>query len=171
MKRSLDKVTRGRSARAAIRVLSARRSTALLLLLVGLTTGCKRYQPALPTTVMRLGAHDYTVEIASDDPSRDKGLMYRDWMPDDYGMVFVFPQEQPVGFYMKNTRIPLDIVFLDHAGRVVSIKTMQPFDLRTTPSDYPALYAIELNAGQGDRTGLRAGDAVQIPPTLQGIAK
>jgi len=64
---------------------------------------------------------------------------------------------------MKNTQIPLDIVFLDHAGRVISIKTMLPLDLRLTPSDGPVSFAVELNAGQGAATGLRVGDVVPIP--------
>src|ERR1700722_9265057 len=93
--------------------------------LVVLTVGCRRYEPVLPTTVMHLGSQEYTVEVAASDAAREKGLMDRDWMPDNYGMIFVFNQDQPLEFYMKNTHIPLDIVFLDHAGRVVSIHSMQ----------------------------------------------
>jgi len=88
-------------------------------------------------------------------------------MPDNYGMIFVFDQEHTVNFYMKNTQIPLDIVFLDHAGRVISIKTMLPLDLRLTPSDGPVSFAIELNAGQGAATGLRVGDVVSIPSIVR----
>jgi uncharacterized membrane protein (UPF0127 family) len=151
----------------------ARAPVALLLrllvttLLLGALAGCKHYTPALPTTSLQLGIRQYVVEIASDEASREKGLMFRPFMPDNYGMIFVFDQEHSVNFYMKNTQIPLDIVFLDHAGRVISIKTMLPLDLRLTPSDGPVSFAIELNAGQGAATGLRVGDVVSIPSIVR----
>jgi uncharacterized protein len=144
-----------------------------LLLIAALATaaGCsKPYQPALPTVQVALGSRQYILEIAADDATRQKGLMDRDFMPPNYGMLFVFTKEEPLTFYMKNTHIPLDILFLDKTGRVVSISTMQPFDLRLTPSNGPATYAIELNAGQAALTGLAPGGQVNIPPaaTTQG---
>lgn len=135
-----------------------------LLLIAG---GCQGYKTTLPTASLRIGSKQYTVEVAGEDASRQKGLMERDFMPADYGMLFVFPDEQPRSFYMKNTHIPLDIVFLDHTGHVVSVKTMRPLDLQITPSDGAAMFAIELNAGQAAACGIRAGDVVQIPQVLR----
>lgn len=112
---------------------------------------------------MTIGSRQYTVEIAADDPAREKGLMYRDSMPADWGMIFVFPDEAERNFWMKNTRIPLDIVFVDSHGKVVSVKTMKPYDLSGTSSVEPAMYAIELNAGQAGVSGVKAGDVLVIP--------
>ena len=118
----------------------------------------------LPTTVMQIGSERFTLEIADDDTERATGLMNRKSMPADHGMIFVFPGEDRLSFYMKNTYIPLDIVYADAAGRVVSIHAMQPLDLRSVPARGPAKYAIELNQGTAARVGLKPGDQLQIPP-------
>jgi uncharacterized membrane protein (UPF0127 family) len=118
---------------------------------------------SLPTTQVVVGSKTYTLEIADEDEERQMGLMHRDAMPADRGMIFVFPDEAPRGFWMKNTRIPLDILYLDRHGRVVSAHRMEPFDLRSTPSEGPAKYAIELNAGELATTGLRRGDTIHLP--------
>ena len=117
----------------------------------------------LPTVAMQIGSRTYTLEIANDAAEREKGLMRRDSMPADHGMIFVFAGEQRLGFYMKNTRIPLDILFLSAAGKVVSIKQMRPYDVTTTYTDAPAKYAIELNQGQAAAAGVKIGDQLSIP--------
>ena len=96
--------------------------------------------------------------------------MRRDSMPADHGMIFVFSREAPLAFWMSNTRIPLDILFIDGQGKVVSSKSMKPFDLRTTPSDAPAKYAIELNAGAAESSGVSVGDQLNIPLPAQTAA-
>ena len=87
-------------------------------------------------------------------------------MPADHGMIFVFRDESPRAFWMKNTLIPLDILYLDATGRVVSVKQMKPHDLTRVPSDGPAMYAIELNAGRrragGREGGRRRGHSREI---------
>jgi uncharacterized protein len=135
-----------------------------VLLLAGL--GCESYKPpdGLPTTTMTIGTRKYTLEIARNDAHRQKGLMERDSIPADWGMIFVFPTEDQLGFWMKNTRIPLDILYVSGTGRVVSIHTMKPYDLTSVPSKGPARYAIELNAGQAALTGVKEGDVLVIPP-------
>ena len=117
----------------------------------------------LPTVPMKLGSKTFTLEIANDSPEREKGLMRRDSMPQDHGMIFVFPQEQRLGFYMKNTRIPLDIIYISAAGVVVSVKQMRPYDATTVSSDGPAKWAIELNQGQAAACGVKVGDQLTIP--------
>jgi uncharacterized membrane protein (UPF0127 family) len=117
----------------------------------------------LPTTEMTIGARKYTVEVAATDSARERGLMRRDTMPELWGMIFVFKDEDGRSFWMKNTRIPLDILFLDGGGKVVSIHTMKPFDETPTNSKGPAKYAIELNAGQAPLTGVKEGDVLVVP--------
>ena len=139
----------------------------VLLLITALwITGCdSESRPApLPTTKMQLGSANFDIEIANQDKTREHGLMQRDSMPMNHGMIFVFPAERPQAFWMKNTRIPLDIVYIDRDGKVVSIKQMKAYDLSTTPSDYPVKYAIELNLGVASQAGVKVGDHVDIPP-------
>lgn len=113
---------------------------------------------------IQIGKGTFACEIADDARSREFGLMFRKSMPANRGMLFIFGDEQVREFWMKNTFIPLDIVFLDHTGKVVAIRTMQPQDENTTSSDLPALYAIELNAGAAARAGVKEGDTITIPP-------
>ena len=141
----------------------------LLLLTIGLMSLACDQQPAsnLPTTSVTIGKKTYTLEIAARTAEQEHGLMQRDSMPSDHGMIFVFPDRQMRNFWMKNTRIPLDILFLDHVGRIVSIHTMKPYDLTPTPSDYPAKYAIELNAGAADAAPAHVGDTIAIPASAK----
>lgn len=117
----------------------------------------------LRTVSMPIGSKTFTLEVADTSLTQQKGLMQRDSMPPEHGMIFVFPDEQVRGFYMRNTRIPLDIVFAAANGRVVSIKQMKPYDLTTTYSDGKAKWAIELNAGTVATTGLKVGDTLAVP--------
>src|SRR5580765_5615184 len=73
---------------------------------------------SLPTVKMSIGRADFTVEVADNEPEQMKGMMFRDYNPADHGMIFIFPDEQPRSFWMKNTRIALDIIFVDHNGKV-----------------------------------------------------
>jgi uncharacterized membrane protein (UPF0127 family) len=159
------------SLRGFVRAIAPSRSLQFCLkitlsLLVLIHVGCDAApaHPSLPTTNMRLGSNSFIVEIANSDPDREHGLMQRDSMPRNHGMIFVFDDEKPRAFWMKNTRFPLDIVYLDHNGKVVSIKQMQAYDLTSVPSDQPCKYAIELNVGIASAAGLKVGDTVQIPP-------
>jgi uncharacterized membrane protein (UPF0127 family) len=123
----------------------------------------------LPTVPMTLGKKTFTLEIANDAAEREKGLMRRDAMPADRGMIFVFPGEERLGFYMKNTRIPLDIIFVNARGVVVSIKQMRPYDVSTTYADAPAKWAIELNQGQAAAAGVKVGDQLIIPEAARAV--
>jgi uncharacterized protein len=142
----------------------------LPLLLVELLAGCTDGRPnsGLPTVDMRIGSRQYTLEVANTPASREKGLMQRDSMPADHGMIFVFDRERPLSFWMKNTRFPLDILYLDATGQVVSIHQMKPYDTRTqTASARPAKYAIELNVGEAAKAGVVAGDVLEIPASAR----
>ena len=150
-------------------LLMRRRSLSCLPLLCALliSGGCNSSPPGpqsgLPVVQVKIGSKAYNVEVAADNYSREKGLMERDSMPGDHGMIFVFDDESERSFWMHNTRIPLDILFLDSNGSVVSIHTMKPYDESTTPSEKPAKYAIELNAGEAAACGVKVGDQLTIP--------
>ncbi|HRK30864.1 MAG TPA: DUF192 domain-containing protein [Tepidisphaeraceae bacterium] len=137
-----------------------------IALLFAIIPGCKPPsvdEPKLPTVEMRLGTRTFQLEIAANDADRATGLMNRDSMAVDRGMIFVFADEAPRSFWMKNTRIPLDIVYVNATGEVVDIKQMAPFDLRSKPSNKPAKYAIELNKGLAAASSLKIGDQLTIP--------
>lgn len=101
------------------------------------------------------------VEIADEQAERLQGLMYRDSMPEKAGMLFLFEIEEPLNFWMKNTRISLDILYINSERRVVSIaRNTKPYSLEQIPSYKPTLYVVEVNAGFADRHGIREGDLV-----------
>jgi len=132
-----------------------------ILLLSGLLAACQATEPYVEFEGQR-----YWVEIADDDASRAQGLMFRDAMDADRGMLFVFRREEPRSFWMRNTRIALDIIYLDRDFRVVSISADTP-PCRTRqcpsyPSTGPAQFVLELNAGQAAMIGLEQGDRIQI---------
>lgn len=108
----------------------------------------------------------YTVEIAEDDASRAQGLMDRTEMATGHGMLFVFPDDAPRAFWMKNTKIPLDMLFFDSKLRLVSVQRDVPPCLadpcRGYSSGAPARYVLELNAGEATKLGLHPGDELQI---------
>jgi uncharacterized membrane protein (UPF0127 family) len=141
-------------------------SSVIFFLIVLAPFACNRSSPPvsnLPMTRMPIGSKTYTLEIAAREADRNKGLMYRDFMPEDRGMIFIFADEDGRSFWMKNVRIPLDILFLDASGKVISIHQMKPYvEIPGTPSDGPAKYAIELNAGQAASAGVKAGDVLQL---------
>jgi len=101
------------------------------------------------------------VEIAQDPESLEKGLMFRRKLPEDQGMLFVFPYEHVLSFWMRNTYIPLDIAFIDASGKVIDIQYMEPIDeSKHYVSSGPALYALEVNGGWFARHQLGVGAMV-----------
>jgi uncharacterized membrane protein (UPF0127 family) len=136
----------------------------LALVLSPLLAGCDASPAGLPMTSMRIGNRNFNLEIAATDGSMERGLMKRDSMPEDHGMIFIFPGDEVRDFWMKNTRFPLDILFADGHGRIVSIHQMDAYDEHHTSSDLPARYAIELNRGAADAAGVKVGDQLPLPP-------
>jgi uncharacterized membrane protein (UPF0127 family) len=89
--------------------------------------------------------------------------MERTELDEDAGMLFVFPQEQPRSFWMRNTLIPLSIAYIDSDGRIVDIKDMQPLDETPVPSAEPAQYALEVNQGFFEARGIEVGNTLEKP--------
>ncbi len=108
------------------------------------------------------GVRTFDVEIASDDASRELGLMCRKTMAKSHGMLFEFPQADPQTFWMKNTYLPLDIIYIGPNGRIVSIAAnAKPFDETPLPSTGPANGVLEIKGGLSAKLGIRAGDQVR----------
>lgn len=104
-------------------------------------------------------AANLKVEVADDEYEITTGLMYRSQMASDAGMLFLFPDETRRSFWMKNTKIPLDIIFINSAKRIVTIqRSTTPFSESSIPSTGPAQYVLELNAGVADQLSLSEGD-------------
>ncbi|MEP2937760.1 MAG: DUF192 domain-containing protein [Gilvibacter sp.] len=101
------------------------------------------------------------IEIADDEYSRQTGLMSRDSMADNQGMLFIMDDERPQAFYMKNTRISLDIIYLDSDKRIVSFQeNAKPMDKTSLPSGVPAKYVLEINGGLARTWDLQIGDSI-----------
>lgn len=113
---------------------------------------------SIPKTITNID-----IEIADDEYQIQTGLMYRKSMQNNQGMLFIFPEEAPRSFYMKNTEIPLDIIFIDSKNKVVSIqKNAQPLDESSLPSEGPAQYVLEVNAKLTDSWNLKKGDSISF---------
>jgi hypothetical protein len=114
--------------------------------------------------VTSTGRHAFQVEIANNDASREHGLMDRRYMAPDHGMLFEFDREAPVSFWMKNTYIPLDMIFIAPSGVVTHIAAnAEPLSERVIPSGGPCVAVLELNGGMAASIGLKVGDSVRHP--------
>ncbi|WP_306146090.1 DUF192 domain-containing protein [Roseibium sp. MMSF_3412] len=138
-----------------------------LFLVTGLTSGTfaqddgKRLRTEPLTVESAEKTHRFTVEVAVSAPERSRGLMFREEMAADDGMLFIFEKEGDRYFWMKNTPLPLDIIYIDAAGKIVSIAAdTTPFSEQTIPSGAPAKYVLELNAGTSAERGIVVGDTV-----------
>ncbi len=137
-----------------------------LVLLLGLASATAW---AAPVATATLRGHVLTIEIASTPAEQTHGLMDRTSMPANHGMLFVFADTGPRTFWMKDTLIPLDMLFFDSGLRLVAIQAdAQPCKAdpcQLYPSNAPARYVLELNAGTARRLGLHKGDVM----TLSGV--
>ena len=141
--------------------------TASLLALCG--TACAHPADGAPVTVTLRG-HHYSVELATNEAAREHGLMMRSSLAPDHGMLFVFPDTAPRGFWMMNTLIPLDILYFDSGRRLVSAQVDVPpcraDPCPIYPSAGPARYVLEVSAGTARRIGVRDGDVLAIDGKL-----
>jgi len=124
--------------------------------------------PSLPQAEIEVatagGAHRFRVWIAADDRSRTRGLMFVREMPADRGMLFIFQVPQPAAFWMKDTYLSLDLIFIDPLGRVLNIaRDARPFSLTPIESDGSVIAVLELSAGTAKRIGLAPGDRIELP--------
>jgi uncharacterized membrane protein (UPF0127 family) len=115
------------------------------------------------------GDHSFDIEVATTDQDRALGLMFRRSLPENAGMLFLYDPPQPAAMWMKNTLIPLDIVFISPDGRVHRIESgAEPFSTSLIPSEGTISAVLELNAGQADKIGLKRGDKIVSPELTNG---
>ena len=141
----------------------APKSTAFLacLLLAGCASAANPW--------VELGGKRFDIEVARTEDQRARGLMFRDSMAGNHGMLFVHEREEPQAYWMKDTHIPLDILFFDHALKLVTQqRDVPPCTLGDRcppyPSDAPAMYVLELNAGQAAAMQLKDGAVLKVAP-------
>jgi len=110
------------------------------------------------------GVRMFSVELAVSNEEREKGLMYRKQVPDGYGMLFDFKQEQPVSMWMKNTYVSLDMIFIRDDGRIARIaENTEVLSERIIPSGAPVRAVLEVVAGTAKKLGIATGDRVASP--------
>ncbi len=146
----------------------------IILPLAGVITGCAPKSPAdVSVEEVYLADRLFELELALTPDQRAQGLMGREFMADDKGMLFVFPDEPPypaeVSFWMKDCLMPIDVIFIDREGIVSAIHEMQPpepgtpdEDLTVYSSNGPVQFAIELRGGLASELGLKVGDLIEL---------
>jgi uncharacterized protein len=135
------------------------------LMVPGLLLAQQAPQPTLRTTKLTAGIHVITAEVASTPQSRMIGLMMRERLAPNHGMVFVFEDKSQHCFWMRNTLIPLSIAFIDDDGTVVSIADMSPKSEASTCPQRPVRYALEMDQGWFAKRGVTAGQKISgLPP-------
>ncbi|OIP50285.1 MAG: hypothetical protein AUK33_08105 [Flavobacteriaceae bacterium CG2_30_34_30] len=148
----------------------------ILLLLISISCKNDKAQPTIKTAEVsfiknaelhiRKGENDsiiktIDIEIADDEYKTQTGLMYRKTMEENQGMLFIFPDAQVRSFYMKNTEIGLDIIYINADKQIVSFqKNAIPFDVTSLPSVVPAQFVLEINAGLSNRWNVEVGDKI-----------
>jgi uncharacterized protein len=138
-----------------------------VFVLVGLVAFVAPVWPAGKQTLeiaSKSGVHVFSVEIADNDAERARGLMYRKELPEGQGMLFDFHREQEVSFWMQNTYIPLDMVFIRADGRILRIaENTEPLSTRLIPSGGPVRAVLEVIGGTTRKLGIAPGDRVASP--------
>lgn len=137
----------------------------LALILGACNAGIPPEASALPTTQLTIAGKSLTVEVAATPKQQARGLMFREHMPADHGMLFLFPKPRTASFWMRNTPLPLSIAYLDADGIILEIHDMRPFDqhpIRSTSSRVS--YALEVHQGWFHRHGITPGDHVLSLP-------
>lgn len=143
----------------------------LAVVLLALCVGCKGKESGV-----RIGQHEWRVEVAADPEVRHRGLGGRDELPEGTGMLFVFPDEKVVSFHMLDCRVPLDVAFINSRMAIVEIRTMaveadpgKPTCLYS--SRFPARYALEVAGGTFRRLGVKPGDRAELLWSAEDAAK
>jgi uncharacterized membrane protein (UPF0127 family) len=116
----------------------------------------------VPLTIRsKSGVHHFTVEVAATEQQQETGLMFRRTLAGDRGMIFPYDPPQEVAFWMKNTLIPLDIVYIRADGTIARIVTAKPLDETSVPAGEPVAAVLELRGGRAAELGIREGDKVE----------
>ena len=152
-------------------------------LLIGLGCGVSQQgatstseRPVEEVPIVRIGDATYTVDLAVQPEDRQQGLSGRESLAQDAGMLFVFEEERPLHFWMKEMRFPLDIIWIDAQCRLIDVARDVPIppsdagneEIPRVQSPSPARYVLELNAGEAARSGLQAGNLAEFEGSIKG---
>lgn len=144
------------------------RACLVLALALAATALAEARADPLLTYPLRVAGHSLRVEVANTEAARLRGLMFRNTLPGNHGMVFVYPQEGRHAMWMKNTSIPLSVAFIDRHGTILNIEDMAPHSERAHAAAGDAKFALEVNRGWFSRRGIRPGDRIEglnrLPP-------
>ncbi len=135
------------------------RMLAVTVALIAIAVGA-RADPLL-TFPLRIKSHEIRVEVANTEKSMRTGLMFRDRLAEDSGMIFVYSLPDIQAMWMKNTRIPLSVAFADTNGRILNIEDMEPLSEKAHRSRGAAAYALEMNRGWFSQHGIGPGDRIE----------
>lgn len=145
-----------------------KRSQFAALALVILAAVLPAQADPLVTYPLRVKKHEIRAEVAGTEQDRLRGLMYRDKLAENSGMIFLYPRAEASAMWMKNTRIALSVAFIDSGGRILNIAEMEPYSEEAHASSGLASYALEMNRGWFRKQGIKAGDLVEglkaLPP-------
>ena len=140
---------------------------AAILILAAAATLSAQADPLI-TYPLRIKKHEVRAEIANTEQDRLRGLMFRDKLAENSGMIFLYPRPEASAMWMKNTRIALSVAFIDTNGRILNIAEMEPYSEEAHASSGAAAYALEMNRGWFRKQGIKAGDLVEglkdLPP-------
>lgn len=135
---------------------------ALLIAVLSPVSACSEENKAVLHT--STGEYTFNIDIAETQAERSKGLMFVQELADDAGMLFDFQEERPVAFWMRNTFIPLDMIFIEADGTVKNVHVNAiPHDPTSIPSDGPVRFVLEIPGGRSREIGLEAGDKLEHP--------
>jgi uncharacterized membrane protein (UPF0127 family) len=142
------------------------RTALVVALALAVAFGAGHASPPLPVTTVTVdtqrGPKTFTVEVASDMDSQQRGLMYRRYLAADAGMLFDFHKAMMISFWMKNTVLPLDLVFIRADGTISTVASNAvPFSTALIPSAEPVRAVLEINGGRAHDLGIRVGDRVR----------
>lgn len=132
---------------------------------IALSLGTSAFAQSFPTLELSAGIHRIEVEVAATQRNRMQGLMQRETLAANRGMLFVFPADSRHCMWMRNTLVALSVAFLDGAGKIINVEDMQPRTENNHCAARPARYALEMNLGWFQRHGIGPGDV------LSGIEK
>lgn len=125
-------------------------------------------QPRLPEAEIAIKGRTIRVELARSPKEQERGLMFRQELGKDRGMLFVFAEDERQSFWMKNTLIPLSIAYISSSGRIEDIFDMEPLSLAPVKTSHYVRYALEVPRGYFGEIGAAVGDQVELPEELEG---
>ena len=150
-----------------MRTVNSRSRFALIAILIAVTAQLACADPLI-TYPLRIKQHEIRVEVANTGQTRLRGLMFRDKLAQNSGMLFLYPRAEASAMWMKNTRIALSVAFIDASGHILNIAEMEPFSEQAHASSGAAAYALEMNRGWFSKRGIKAGDRIEglkdLPP-------